>query len=104
MFKPTKFPCQAWRLTPMLDVLECTVNSECRTDPTWVYTSADMQTTGSLFATKGDAVVGANKKLLEFELRLHRAQARHPRRVKRVAELEFEMHQAKIAQKNTQKI
>lgn len=104
MFDPMNFPCQAWRLTSGLNVLECTVNSECRTDPTWVYTSAGMQPTGSLFATKEDAVVGANKKLLELELRLQRAQARHTRRTNRVTKLESEMHQAKIAQKNNPKI
>lgn len=92
MFKPTEFPCTAWRITPELNVLETRIvgfnkpyYSRFCDDGYGMYYSDD------LFATKHDAVRGATVKLQEFDARLKRAIQRQRRRTQMVAHLQAQV-------------
>lgn len=76
MFHPTQFPCTAWYVTAALNVRECTL--EGKTGYAGVFTSSPprFSNAGNLFKTRDEAVLEAERRLVEAEKHHEKAAAR----------------------------
>lgn len=80
MLSPEKFPCTAWYLTPALAVREVTLSGYYNRD--WLQSTprGALLYCASLFATRDEAVAGAEEQLAVEKVRLDRAAARIAKR------------------------
>lgn len=86
MISPDKFPCQAWHVTAALNVREVTlIGVPYQSDWLGSAPRGALLYVASLFATRAEAIAGAEEQLAVEKVRLYRAAARIAKRTNAVA-------------------
>lgn len=76
LFHPTQFPCTAWYVTAALNVRECTLEGKTGYAGVFASDPPRFSNAGNLFTTRDEAVLEAERRLVEAEKRHEKAAAR----------------------------
>lgn len=90
LFHPTQFPCTAWYVTAALNVKQLSVRGAYPSASIWGYFNCDkpsLMHQEDLFATRDEAVLEAERRLVEAEKRHEKAATRLARQRAAVAKL-----------------